>query len=272
VRHAKLLIINFAIALLLGNNNCVGASEPQAKNSNAVLLRDGVVRLDGRIDSSLARAFESQIAGQDIREVVITSLGGEDLSAIAIGRLIQSHHLTVTVDGVCMSACASYIFSAAANQKILPDSLVIFHHTGSSLLKLTYGSDKIIRDEYLTVAKNGEALLKLNGVSESLLVQPQLEMMTLCYGYFAKEKDEPADIIYSSVFQGWIPSRTYLKNAGLHVQGYWPSTPSQLAADLKRIFPSDPAFKVVFGGSGEIPASVTLDSQYRKIPKCVMNH
>jgi len=90
----------------------------------------------GPITAETAQRF-AQIASQRaIRQLDITSIGGENPSAIRIGKIILDRHITVVVSGICMSACASYIFLSAERRLVRPNSLVIFHHTANSLIEL----------------------------------------------------------------------------------------------------------------------------------------
>lgn len=59
--------------------------------------------------------------------VIKDSLGGDGLSAIAIGTLIHRHGWDVEVTGLCASSCANYIFPAGKTKYLRHDSLLVFH-------------------------------------------------------------------------------------------------------------------------------------------------
>ncbi len=65
----------------------------------------------------------------EINEVVLSSEGGSMLTAIAIGKLIKSRGFNVRVVGMCLSACANYIF-VAGNKKIIQQNAILGFHGG----------------------------------------------------------------------------------------------------------------------------------------------
>lgn len=92
------------------------------------------VALIGTIDAAMAEQFKAAVAADGhIETVVVDSYGGNIASAMDIADLIHQRRMHVVVDGRCLSACASYLFSAAATKTVLPGSVVAIHG-----LTLTY--------------------------------------------------------------------------------------------------------------------------------------
>ncbi len=84
----------------------------------------------GAISIASQDAFLEFIATEDtsrVRQFVINSLGGDTNSGRVIGRWIYQQGLTVTVDAICFSSCANYIFPAGAARIIRADSFVGWH-------------------------------------------------------------------------------------------------------------------------------------------------
>ncbi|NNV46421.1 hypothetical protein GTF97_12415 [Roseobacter sp. HKCCD8767] len=84
----------------------------------------------GAISIASQDAFLDFIAAEDtsrVRTFVINSLGGDTHSGRVIGRWIHQQDLTVTVDAICFSSCANYIFPAGADRIIRADSFVGWH-------------------------------------------------------------------------------------------------------------------------------------------------
>lgn len=59
--------------------------------------------------------------------LIRNGLGGDGLSAIAIGTLIHRHGWDVEVTDLCASSCANYIFPAGKTKYLDHDSLLVFH-------------------------------------------------------------------------------------------------------------------------------------------------
>lgn len=100
-----------------------------AQNESAIFVEKGQeIILIGEITPTVAMAFKKGIlADRQIKLVRIDSLGGDLESALEIATVIKSHRLNLIVDGRCFSACANYLFPAAANKTVLPGSLVAIH-------------------------------------------------------------------------------------------------------------------------------------------------
>ena len=64
----------------------------------------------------------------DLREIRISSSGGEAFPGMEIGQLVRARHLEVVVDQRCNSACANFIFLPAPKKTILRNSIVFWHN------------------------------------------------------------------------------------------------------------------------------------------------
>jgi len=100
-----------------------------AKNESAIFIEKGrQIILIGEITPTVTLAFKKGILeDQQIKLVRIDSPGGDLESALEIAKIIKNHHLNLIVDGKCFSACANYLFPAAAIKTVLPGSLVAIH-------------------------------------------------------------------------------------------------------------------------------------------------
>lgn len=88
-------------------------------------LNDHTVSLVGIIDSS--SLFEFEIVFDDrVDTVVLSSGGGYTYEAIQIGKLLKEAEVDVVVDGICLSSCANYLFTAG-RQKTIREGVVGFH-------------------------------------------------------------------------------------------------------------------------------------------------
>ena len=96
-----------------------------------VRIPDGgtVLCIEGGIDWRMASAVDREIsaAGTPVHHVVITSDGGEVVSALRIAERIAASGAAVVVRDRCASSCAQFLFMAAARKYILKGGLLAFH-------------------------------------------------------------------------------------------------------------------------------------------------
>lgn len=99
--------------------------------------RDAHVRVEGTTlyyegiitASGLSRFQQALSTHPNVTTVQVRSRGGDALPAIDMGKIILRRKLTVVVDRVCNSACASYLFTPAPARRVLPGSMVIWHNS-----------------------------------------------------------------------------------------------------------------------------------------------
>ncbi|MEG0882147.1 MAG: hypothetical protein RSH52_12860 [Janthinobacterium sp.] len=89
--------------------------------------------LIGTIDVGMAQSVKEYTERYPIRAVVVDSYGGNIDSAMDIAAILRAKKLDLIVDGRCLSACANYLFPAAARKTVLPGSVVGIHN-----IRVTY--------------------------------------------------------------------------------------------------------------------------------------
>jgi len=62
-----------------------------------------------------------------IRTLLIDSTGGDFVTGMNFGNWVVGRELDVTVDRICLSSCANYIFPAAGKKNILPGAVVAWN-------------------------------------------------------------------------------------------------------------------------------------------------
>lgn len=86
------------------------------------------ITLIGSIDTAMATKFQAALAeNNNIDTLVIDSYGGDIDAAMDIAELIGRRKMHMVVDGRCLSACANYLFPAAATKIVLPGSVLAIH-------------------------------------------------------------------------------------------------------------------------------------------------
>ena len=249
---------------------CAAFSEPQDKAAPLPPVRrvGNTLILVGEINSAMRAQFFAAIS-DNIKKVVIYSGGGQQDDAIPIGREIWRRKLTLEVSGACMSACAQYIFLAATHRVIDQDSLVGFHNTASSGLRIigSYGNPDT-RAHYVEQAAAERQYYRDLNIPEIYLYQPQIEIGTVCYRYLpysgpAGVKAPKADLTSIARFTAWIPSKEFLEKTGIAFTGYWPADYSEMMKTFAKVF--KPSASILFGGHVVPLTDRQLDAEYKRI-------
>jgi hypothetical protein len=257
------------VILLVGTNaKSDAASDPWQPSSLTPPGKPLTVK--GPINSKVADLVHGLAPAHAIQWIRITSFGGDGESALSVALDIRKWRLPVVVDGVCASACASYVFLLAPKRIVLPNSLVIFHHTANSLVSMLRANEREQVPRMLRVAEEVEGLFQTANVDRGLLYQPQLAIKTLCYFIHPASNGEN-DILYASRFRGWIPTRDYMSNSGLDFVGYWPENPYEIEKVWRDVFPPSAQLTIVFGGPKTPPPLEKLRSALQNIPECSSN-
>ena len=87
------------------------------------------VRLTGPLTSQSVDKAIADLNAASGKQVtlIVTSQGGDVASALRLGDAVHSLGADVTVETVCMSSCANYVFAAGKEKRILPGALVVWH-------------------------------------------------------------------------------------------------------------------------------------------------
>ena len=233
------------------------------------LLPDGTLKLSGHIDDAMARRFHDLVASKNVQRVIVTSYGGDSLSGIAIGQDIQRSGLSVVVEGLCMSACADFVFLPARHRFVRANSLVAFHHTSNSLLTMVPPSQfGALSPKLKEEAARGAALFKLSRIPVKFSLEPQLMLGTRCYALVKVSSSNYFDVAYMSTYVAWVPDRSYFTNAGLSVEGYWPATPADFARAWNSVFPNKQGVSMLFGGPNRVVDTETQTRLLASVPLC----
>ena len=251
-----------AIVLLPFVNPADGSSSPREDKS----LPSGAVRISGDITRRMATALAPLLATGQVRELIVNSFGGDETSALQIAQQIRQRHIDIVVDGVCAGACASYIFVAGINRTLQPDSAVIFSDTSSSLIDLGAQDLKPGLSGYRDNDRQARQLYQLAGVDPTLLLQPQIEMATSCYG---APSLPGTPISYSSRFSGWVPTLDYLNAIGVRIGGHWPTTPDDFQRMWRKNFVgAHRRGSIAIGRNVQRAIASQAAAELHRIPRC----
>ena len=94
----------------------------------AIITIEGTtVTYRGPITEENTQLFLDLVKGKNLKTLVITSGGGDINTGMDMGRWIFENEVDVVVEGMCMSSCANYIFTAGKKKIIRPGAIVAWH-------------------------------------------------------------------------------------------------------------------------------------------------
>ena len=128
----------------------------------------------GEISEQSVDAFISKYADSKAGTLYIDSGGGEVEAGIRLGLWLHNRDMNVIVDGVCLSSCANYVFTAGKKKTVLKGSVVGWHGNYHHLKSTGLWMD----DVELRMSRDGE-----DRTTATAKVRAQLEKLV------ALEKD-----------------------------------------------------------------------------------
>jgi hypothetical protein len=199
--------------------------------------------------------------------LVVNSAGGRIPEAVQLGALVRSHDLEVVVDGICLSACAHFVFLPAKRKRLERHSVVALHQTATAISDVLLASNRAdLAAVYLPVAEQEQDLYRAVGISRLVLVEPFLKILPTCYWEF---KERPVESEYRTAtitqFTFYVPTLSDLYRLGVgEVIGPWPTS----IEDVKRAVARYPrqlnaTFKMKHASSARDDVEVA-----RSIPAC----
>jgi hypothetical protein len=124
----------------------------------------------------------------DLREIRISSSGGEAFPGMEIGQLVRARALDVVVDQRCNSACANFIFLPAPKKTILPNAIVFWHNSCPQNVDRDVDFSRVVNGDVDNLA--GEIYLhgrKLEGEEKAVFVKRKArQIRKKMNGYFAE--------------------------------------------------------------------------------------
>lgn len=256
-----------AIALLFGFLAACQShgGEPEL----AEVCQAGVVRLDdglaacGRMEPSFVRRIETRLRPGDAR-LQLTSGGGEGEAAMALADLIEARGLRLEIAGLCLSACAHFVYAPTRDAVVLSGGLVGFHHTASLIAAFPF-ADVSAEDRALgtEMAATEAAFYRRRGLPVGFLLQPGL-LITACMA---------ADRHSTRSRMTWItPRRDKMELImGRPVRGFWPKDSRELGEAYEAVQAELglPRENMLWSVGGLTPAPLdALEEAFSQIPIC----
>ena len=85
------------------------------------------VTFAGKLSARNVELFLETVRGKKITMLVISSGSGEVDAGIKIGSWVFDNRIDVTVENLCLSSCANYVFTAGRRKIIKPGGVVAWH-------------------------------------------------------------------------------------------------------------------------------------------------
>ncbi|HEX8534079.1 MAG TPA: hypothetical protein VF662_07920 [Allosphingosinicella sp.] len=221
------------------------------------------VKLSGTIDWEKSDEIVAQLR-RGANQLTVSSYGGNERAAMAIGRIVVQRQVEVRVEGACMSACAQYILLPASPRAIIEHGSVVGFH-GSALALSGWSRRYFAAGEpYRTIFRSSQPIsaeadkLISNARHKALLIGSFKALAPVCVEALPTLRDHSPRV--RTTYQFWIPSRAQLDRAGIKFSGYWPADAAEAARLARQHFKTGTSF--AFGGSFEshLPSQLPLCS------------
>jgi hypothetical protein len=173
----------------------------------------------------------------------IMSLGGSLDAPIDLAEIVHDRALRVDVAGPCLSGCASFVFVAGLERRILPGGIVALHNTSTSALMLARAgaADQNLRLGPLQRrAMRESSLYQRLRISNDLLIEPQVRLDTRCIESNGADPQtgEWRFKIYSQL-GFWAPTRAQWRRFGVNMTGFMPASRRQAQRALYANLPAN---------------------------------
>lgn len=131
----KSLVVLFSMILISGN----------ALAGEWVQISKDTLTFKGAIESSDLEKFKTAFS-PEIKKIIVDSGGGDAEVGLSIGEIISNADVSIEVQGICVSSCANYLFTAGKH-KILNQGIVGYHGNMTALL------NSMSKEEFLNQMK-----------------------------------------------------------------------------------------------------------------------
>ncbi len=138
------LFFTLLTVLVIGSTLAFAGTEIDPSAKEAAIVIEGIrATYSGSISDGNVERFLDAVKGKEIAELVISSGGGDINAGMALGEWVFDNRVDVVVEGMCMSSCANYVFTAARRKTIRDNAVVAWH---GSVLQKTGMSDEDARE------------------------------------------------------------------------------------------------------------------------------
>lgn len=263
-----------AATLLLASLGIPYALEqkPVVCSDNRIFYKNGTIYLCGTLSPSKAKQFTRLVSLHNPSNVWVNSEGGSGVSSVKIAKTIIDQNLDVTIFGKCLSACAHFILTLSPNIRVMPNTLIAFHHTNTGNLRL-YTKNSMISEEYnftftRFAAHQEQEIYSTYGIDHAWLSEATARKGIGCFVEFITDGDSSIVIGHKarSRYSFWTPTRQFMNFVRTSpIRGWWPSDQEELR-DIANKTSSRKPEKFVMQRLGE--PNLFISEHHHEFPKC----
>lgn len=185
------------------------------------------------------------------KKIVIRSYGGEESTAIEIGKLLNRHEIEIVVDSYCTSSCAQYLVAASPKTFIEKGALLSFHMNSYGLITGGYVHRDL--EKFALLKRNADAANQLYRTSGRDPAFMRLATDASKLQCIVHRNGKPRGAF--ARYEVWIPTREILSTYGFNISGYLPRDREEaLAVAYSYLKPStNISFGPVYSNIGKRP-------------------
>lgn len=261
------VVATFAVAL----SACDGQTEATrtgyalcGNNTGVYRNSSGVLRICAPITAQVVEQVSASLTPED-REVILTSDGGMQTAAIALGQLLAERDVAVRVRQFCLSACSTYVIAMADRVIVDPYTVVAFHHTAAFALDVTAERLNLPATSNLRQSSERERQAYRNaGREDTMLDRIAMAVEPTCVGRRTVNGRDEAFIEYT--WQWYMPDRAAAEIIyGDRLSGSWLDD-EEMAVSIFRLSLDRPNARIRFGELPEGPIDPAAVA--RALPAC----
>lgn len=242
-------------------------------------ISDSTVVLTGDINQAMLDRFNRALRERHVTTVMISSAGGDEFISMQIAATMQARGMDVVVRGWCLSRCAQYVFIAGHTRVVEDQSMVSFGSSATGLAALVDAvGDNAPREfrqstAWRDFAVAEQRLYQQAGIAQSFLLDVELAMQPTCI-LFKHREGKLKGFNLSTRYQQWVPTRKYLDEAGVAIDGYWPESRRQMTRIANRLTATTSRTELGdmtrFGDEGQLQRWTNARSELKTLSRCAL--
>ncbi|MBA3988315.1 hypothetical protein [Aliidiomarina maris] len=125
-QHLSARVARLSCLLLAGFALSACSSSPTETPSSSVRITDSELQISGFISEATIEQVRSLTSSYNVERVRVNVTEGDPLATMQLGYFIHRRELDLVVEEYCLSVCANYLFTAARQKYLAPESIVAF--------------------------------------------------------------------------------------------------------------------------------------------------
>lgn len=233
-------------------------------NTGVYRSSSGFLRICAPITDEVVEQVSASLTPED-EEVILTSDGGFQIPAIALGKLLADRDVVVRVRQFCLSACSTYVMAMADRVIVDPYTVVAFHHTAAFVLDAMASRRDMPREAWQRrVAADERQAYREAGRDDAMLDRIAMAIEPICIG--TRQANGREEGYFGTRWDWFIPDQAAAREIyGDRISGHW-MVDGQMATRIFQVSLNRPLARVRYGAlpsDGVDPAAVG-----QSLPEC----